>query len=524
MDSPVKLMKDTSNNSINLSMSRHFMNDVENDAGNFNNSNKSQFVEELNLSQIFPSDDRTKVLKDILLKMEMYRNNTPSQQKILNYFHQKIENNHPYYYNFLKDTNPMSLRVLIQILYEEIETLCNFVNRNDNTFNYQVSSLEKKLEEKNILCDKFTEEIIAKNFEIENLKKKFDEFADKNKLSLFFVELRILFQNLLEEILQSPNQISHEQRVSYKHLILSTLEQISKFDNDGYTEDPYGNENSKIFKIEDRSTLFFLQGHNTKRTGDGITPSFNDSFQNYKNQKENKLYLTQLEQENKKLRAQIEELTQNRYDDPKPNSGVLMTELRKVISEKEIAEAEAKKFRQAYHESRDEFAALSSQILKTNTERESIHKNFNAENEDLKKKIQSIIEESNAQEDRFRQEISQLEAEVKKSRDKIVQLLEEKSLNEKESFEIKVEKKEYTNKIYLYEGKIDELMKEKENLVQKVNFLEKEVKQKTDELDKINHRNGSSDSNGLIKLEEQQQLLAEKKQVATLEVFMKIID
>jgi len=87
----------------------------------------------------------------------------------LNYFNQKIESNKPFYYNFLKENNSLTLKALVQILYEEVENLANSVEQSDMTNGHYIEQIEKKLEEKTILCNKFTEEIVEKNMEIESL-------------------------------------------------------------------------------------------------------------------------------------------------------------------------------------------------------------------------------------------------------------------------------------------------------------------------------------------------------------------
>ena len=50
---------------------------------------------------------------------------------------------------------------------------------------------------------------------------------------------------------------------------------------------------------------------------------------------------------------------------------MLMNELKRVMSEKEQLDEENKKLRHQYQESREEFANLSSHLLKNTTERES---------------------------------------------------------------------------------------------------------------------------------------------------------
>lgn len=164
--------------------------------------------------------------------------------------------------------------------------------------------------------------------------------------------------------------------------------------------------------------------------------------------------IVSLEQENKKLKNKIDEM---KNDSSKENSHLLMNELKRIMADKENLEEENKKLRQSYQESREEFANLSSHILKNTTERDSQNKTFSIENEQLRRKLQQSQEELNKLEDRFKKEIVEIEADLKKTRERVVVLLGEKSNIEKEIFQLKIDRKETNTKNHLAETKMDEL-------------------------------------------------------------------
>ena len=56
--------------------------------------------------------------------MHNYKMNSPTPHTILNYIQQQFNKKHDFYYNFLEEADPTTLKVLIQILYEQIESLC----------------------------------------------------------------------------------------------------------------------------------------------------------------------------------------------------------------------------------------------------------------------------------------------------------------------------------------------------------------------------------------------------------------
>jgi hypothetical protein len=79
------------------------------------------------------------VSNEINIKMQNYKLNSPAPHTILNYIQQQFNKKHDFYYNFLEESDPTTLKVLIQILYEQIESQCiNFAIRDQEAHKRQV--------------------------------------------------------------------------------------------------------------------------------------------------------------------------------------------------------------------------------------------------------------------------------------------------------------------------------------------------------------------------------------------------
>jgi len=526
LESPVKFTKDISNQSVNFSTYKPMMGDLENTENStmlsFTKHNILDDSATLNLSQINPTNERTKILKDILVKMDMYKVNSPNTQKILNYFLQKIEANKPYYYNFMKENNTLTLKVLIQILYEEIESLVTLTEHNDVAHNAYVENIEKKLEEKTLLCDKFTEEIIEKNLEIESLRNRLGDRETSSKFSLFFVELRVLLQNIMDEIINA-RIITEDQKISYKHLITSTLSQISKLESDSQNPEASVHQDMpRLFKMEDRNSLLMMQHNILKKSTENIHPNLVEVSNQVKKDKEYRQIISNLENENKRLKEELEELNKIN-EEPRNNSQLLLSELRRVMGDKEKLEEECKRLRQAYHESREEFANISSQILKNTTERDAKSQSYMQENEELKKKLQQALDDLRNKENNFKIEMHKMELELNNAREKIVSLLEQKSAAERELLQLNVEKKDMFNKTNVIDTKIMEITAERDLALSNLEALEKLLQQRSTELEKVTREKTELQSELTALKEKEARLSQEVQELSKLQVFLKTI-
>ncbi len=498
MDSPVKPNRDSILTSAMRSVSRP---DYEPDYSIRASVARQNVIDEsvAEISQILPKDNRERILKEILVKMDLFRLNSPSTQKILDYFQEKIEANRPFLYDFMKENNVLSLKVLIQILYEEIENLTNSLDQNNVNNSNQLDALERKIDEKNLLCDRLTEELVQMNIELENARIKASPAAqDGNRVSLdhlFFVELKLLLQNIFDEIFSSTGTVTEDQKLNFRYITKSVLDKLIKIDyenlqNNTYQTEPFSrvqeNRTGGGVPSESRNSIRYLF-ESASTSGGGLRKSDNIGIGMINTGQGDLLAeINSLKSENRELRRQLE--TKGRMNEAKNmgnNQDILLAELKKTLSEKDMIENEFLNLKQAYEISKDELNTISNDMEKIVTEREQRDQTLVLENRELNEIIKVYETEAKKLDARMREEVGRIEEELVKSREKIVSLLDEKSSLERDLFQVKIEKKELSSKLQSYEMHVKELVDERETVLANMTTFDTIMKDKTVEIDRL---------------------------------------
>ena len=423
---------------------------------------------------IFVNNQKTKSLKDILIKMDKFKSNAPPSNKILNYCQNKIENNKPFYYDFVKENDHVNLKVFTQILYEEIENLANLAESNKNI----LETCENKIDEKQMLCDKFAEEKIDQNTIIQGLNKSIAELDEKsNKYGLFFIEIRLLLQSIVEEFMK-PNGSNNDNKQSLIQSIKMITNQISKFNSSsGYDTlssitqifDDHNrfNEYSNIMNLvgDDKNNLSNLNCSNIDVIVDKRNPKYNNDFVNK---------LIMLENENKKLRNQIEVIYKDKDKKNKSpvnqsfnqNYLVLLDELKRNTIEKDELERKLAEANEKLIKSDEQFNDIGNKLDE--------FEHIGIENEELKKKLDHINEEFGFIEQKFNNQINELSDQLNAFNLKYEKLFQDKSRLDKEYIQLTSEKKDISIKyeqIVQKSQTIDKIIQEKDH---EINYLKQE--------------------------------------------------
>mmetsp|Transcript_3903 Transcript_3903/g.3691 ORF Transcript_3903/g.3691 Transcript_3903/m.3691 type:complete len:387 (+) Transcript_3903:131-1291(+) len=176
---------------------------------------------------------------------------------------------------------------------------------------------------------------------------------------------------------------------------------------------------------------------------------------------------TKLTEEISSLRRQLQE-TQELYH-------IVSEQLRERNDKGIHYDEEISVLRNKLQEARREYDTLTSQLVKQSTDRDFQHKNLLIEIEELKKKRNEQEIELKKLETNYKTNVSELETSLSTSRERFLQLLEDKSKLESDSLQMRAEKKELINQLQIKEMKINELSASIQGLSQELGLLKKHL-------------------------------------------------
>eukprot|EP00358_Blepharisma_japonicum_P005014 CAMPEP_0202943636 /NCGR_PEP_ID=MMETSP1395-20130829/4155_1 /ASSEMBLY_ACC=CAM_ASM_000871 /TAXON_ID=5961 /ORGANISM="Blepharisma japonicum, Strain Stock R1072" /LENGTH=520 /DNA_ID=CAMNT_0049641377 /DNA_START=488 /DNA_END=2050 /DNA_ORIENTATION=- len=211
---------------------------------------------------------------------------------------------------------------------------------------------------------------------------------------------------------------------------------------------------------------------------------------------------TKLTEEISSLRRQLQE-TQELYH-------IVSEQLRERNDKGIHYDEEISVLRNKLQEARREYDTLTSQLVKQSTDRDFQHKNLLIEIEELKKKRNEQEIELKKLETNYKTNVSELETSLSTSRERFLQLLEDKSKLESDSLQMRAEKKELINQLQIKEMKINELSASIQGLSQELGLLKKHLN--LDDIDIGQLRNLSQKTQNLEEqLEQAKQALSASK-------------
>ncbi|CAG9313136.1 unnamed protein product [Blepharisma stoltei] len=261
------------------------------------------------------------------------------------------------------------------------------------------------------------------------------------------------------------------------------------------------------FNFEEKKTL------KTPTKSAGKSFNFGDSNISNMSMSSNTESNAKLTEEISSLRRQLQE-TQELYH-------IVSEQLRERNDKGIRYDEEISVLRNKLQEARREYDTLTSQLVKQSTDRDFQHKNLLIEIEELKKKRNEQEIEVKKLETNYKTNISELETSLSTSRERFLQLLEDKSKLESDSLQMRAEKKELINQLQIKEMKINELSASIQGLSQELGLLKKHLN--LDDVDIGQLRNLSQKTQNLEEqLEQAKQALSASK--SREELMMQEID
>lgn len=150
--------------------------------------------------------------------------------------------------------------------------------------------------------------------------------------------------------------------------------------------------------------------------------------------------------------------------------------------------------RQLYHEAKDELTAMSTQLLKSTTERESYNRMGIIENEELKIRVNQLQEEIKQILERHKRDLSSNDNELNNTRNRVVELLDEKTIIENELFQLRFERKDLMNKTILMEEKINELLQDRDAMLANLTAYEGILRERMNEIERLTREKNTMDN------------------------------
>lgn len=153
------------------------------------------------------------IADEVLYKMDDFRMDRPSTTTIMEYITREYTKKSDFYYDFVQETDNATLKVLIQLLYDQLESFCinmtilddskNFYQKKYENFLKEDSSTNLKNSETKLQMDnhRFQDECEQLRFQLEEKNELVDGlFAEKqfyvksnNELSVLFKQLENFF-------------------------------------------------------------------------------------------------------------------------------------------------------------------------------------------------------------------------------------------------------------------------------------------------------------------------------------------
>ena len=163
-------------------------------------------------------------------------------------------------------------------------------------------------------------------------------------------------------------------------------------------------------------------------------------------------------------------------------------------------------------DTRSEFSQISSQIIRNSSDRDFQSKSLIVELEELKKKKDEQDTELAKIEQRYKNSLSELEADLAKSREKTLELIDSKTKLENDIIGIKAEKKELLAQIQFKELKISDLNSNVQNSTHELNMLKNFVKSKSN-IDSVDIKQKNKYENAIFGLSRENEELKERIEI-----------
>lgn len=197
---------------------------------NFNFSHHTPNKHDYLIKETLPTNDKDRLLRDILVRLNTYKRHWSNVRGISGSSDFKLQLNNPFYYDYLNEKDDFTLKVLIQILYEEIENLSDFFEQNSLSQKEDYDKMEQRLREKDALCTSIVKETLEQKSAIAQYRAKIEESDKKSSGYINCIsDLQRALQNIFEDIFSSKFELGGEKKLEIGNLIKNTLNNIPYF-------------------------------------------------------------------------------------------------------------------------------------------------------------------------------------------------------------------------------------------------------------------------------------------------------
>ncbi len=242
------------------------------------NDNKRDFTKDF-------SNEKRDFYQEILDKMKVFKSQKGLEmEKAINYMMKQFEKNQMNYFEFLQEKDPLTLRFLIQILYDKLHVFSNN--------NAKIEVLEQKFVDSQRNSSVLQDEIMEKNIEFNTINTKFCTLLQKSKDFLWLIcETKKEMKNML---FSEKNAMNFTRKTALENL-------LKEFENlEGKMKE------FEPFYEEKKEDLGFLKKFEKSRKN--IVESFRAVYEEKKPLKENFNVLNTRNEERKTLEIFEKEL------------------------------------------------------------------------------------------------------------------------------------------------------------------------------------------------------------------------
>ena len=169
--------------------------------------------------------------------------------------------------------------------------------------------------------------------------------------------------------------------------------------------------------------------------------------------------------------------------------GVTQSQFKELCEKYLKLDSEFFKLKNKLKDSKNEFSQISSQILRNSNDRDFQSKSLIVEIEELRKKREEQDLEIVKIEERYKNSLAEVELDLEKSRNKILEMIEFKTKLENEISGLRSEKKEFLLQIQFKDLKIFDLTNSIQNSAQELTILKNLINSKNSEFSQKNKFN-----------------------------------
>lgn len=353
---------------------------------------------------------RMRKMKEILTKIEKFKLSSPNSAKLLSYINNRIDSNRALYFNFLSETDPLTFKVIIQILYEEVENLANQVEYTQMNSNNHLEEYNKKLEDKQLLCNRLTDDVVEQNIMIQRLRAMLEGLELKfSRSGSFFSECRSFLQSILFDMKRADftsNFDSYFREINKRGNVL--IEQITKID-----QDLKGSQNQDAINLNISLNKGDLAQELENIVNSGSTTRGERSYMQYCQDLLAQINI--IEAENKRMTTLLADKEHQASDNEKLKVDIknLNDDLRKLKSLNKKLENDNGKLREQISQTKNEFAGLSNQVLRSQGDRDNQTRSVIEENDRLRRQLHSLNEDLLELESKHEEHSNELEKELR---------------------------------------------------------------------------------------------------------------